>query len=481
MKVKVGSSGGVSTQGTVRPSGTYAGEFNPASGIPTTGTGRNGAILKGDFWQATGAGTIAGLEPFTVFAAGDLIYADKNNAQGAGDFFGNKGTGGGSFTLTNGSGTTANGTAVDLGGTLTDDATITGAHNIFFGTFGSRIAGFFAKIADTTESARQVSVDYGANAFAQGLSVTAQSFGDSTSYSFLTDRLEIIPSGTFTYRLNFGSDATGDTYYRNSSGYLTRLAVGTDGNVLTLASGVPSWAAPSGGAGSLSALTAATGSNTINNVANAQEWQWNSLTSGTGFLLSSSSTAAASNTQRLFRVNQTGANATSSQVTYAVSFNNTKTGTGAFNIAIEAEASGGLTNYAMYVRGGGINLPNGQFIGWADGLADRGISVTTNVMKISTFADITFFNSTSSVYTEKMRLTASDGNLVIGHTAASARLHVRGSGTGTSATFLLEDSSGTDRFSVLDNGGIFMLSLPTSAAGLTTGQLWNNLGVINIV
>lgn len=43
------------------------------------------------------------------------------------------------------------------------------------------------------------------------------------------------------------SDATGDIYYRNASGVLTRLWVGTDSQVLTLASWVPSWEDASGG------------------------------------------------------------------------------------------------------------------------------------------------------------------------------------------------------------------------------------------
>lgn len=47
--------------------------------------------------------------------------------------------------------------------------------------------------------------------------------------------------------INLGSDATGDIYYRNSGGALTRLAAGTNGHVLTLAAGLPSWAAASGG------------------------------------------------------------------------------------------------------------------------------------------------------------------------------------------------------------------------------------------
>lgn len=46
-----------------------------------------------------------------------------------------------------------------------------------------------------------------------------------------------------------GTDATGDIYYRNAGGVLTRLGVGSDGQVLTLASGLPSWAAAGGGGG----------------------------------------------------------------------------------------------------------------------------------------------------------------------------------------------------------------------------------------
>jgi len=96
----------------------------------------------------------------------------------------------------------------------------------------------------------------------------------------------------------------------------------------------------------LSSITAATASNTINNVASAQEWQWNSLTSGVGLKLSSSSTGAASNTQTIFSVSQTGANATP-QTTYAADFSNTKTGASSTNIALYSTASGGTLNTSI--------------------------------------------------------------------------------------------------------------------------------------
>lgn len=43
--------------------------------------------------------------------------------------------------------------------------------------------------------------------------------------------------------------ATGDVYYRASGGVLTQLGIGASGQVLTVASGLPSWATPSGGGG----------------------------------------------------------------------------------------------------------------------------------------------------------------------------------------------------------------------------------------
>ena len=45
--------------------------------------------------------------------------------------------------------------------------------------------------------------------------------------------------------------AAGDIYYRDSSGNFIRLAAGTNGHVLTLSSGLPTWAAASGGGSGL--------------------------------------------------------------------------------------------------------------------------------------------------------------------------------------------------------------------------------------
>lgn len=56
----------------------------------------------------------------------------------------------------------------------------------------------------------------------------------------------------------------------------------------------------------------------------------------------------------------------------------------------------------------------------------------------------------------------------------------RGTGSGTSS-LLCEDSAGASNLEVKDNGVVNMANLPTSSAGLSAGDLWNNSGVINIV
>jgi len=175
----------------------------------------------------------------------------------------------------------------------------------------------------------------------------------------------------------------GDLIYRNASNVTARLPIGANTYVLTSDGTDVSWAAPSGG-GSLSGLTAATGTNTIDNVSNAQEWQWNSLAAGTGLLLSSSSTAAASNTNTLFRVNQTGANATSTQTTYGGYFSNKKTGTSSTNIGLYSTATGGTTNWSIYGLG---NI--GLQIGSAPSATRQGFTLFDNTATERGFLGIT--------------------------------------------------------------------------------------------
>jgi len=61
-------------------------------------------------------------------------------------------------------------------------------------------------------------------------------------------------------------------------------------------------------------------------------------------------------------------------------------------------------------------------------------------------------------------------------------LNVKGSGsTSATTTMLLENSSGTDLFKVLNDGKINMGVLPTSSSGLSSGDIWNDGGTLKIV
>jgi len=79
-----------------------------------------------------------------------------------------------------------------------------------------------------------------------GTGYDVQLFGDTAGSSVLWDQsaddLILTNAG-----LAVGSDATGDLYYRNSSGYLARLGVGSDGQVLTSTGTLPNWEAAAGG------------------------------------------------------------------------------------------------------------------------------------------------------------------------------------------------------------------------------------------
>ena len=130
------------------------------------------------------------------------------------------------------------------------------------------------------------------------------------------------------------------------------------------------WAAVgSAGSVALSALTAATGANTINGAANAQEWDWNSLSTGNGLTLGSTSLTtgsilflsskgtAAGASQTGLNISLTGANAGSNMTTYGAHISNTHSTHGSTNVGLYATATGGATaNYAAIFDQGNVGI-----------------------------------------------------------------------------------------------------------------------------
>jgi hypothetical protein len=142
-------------------------------------------------------------------------------------------------------------------------------------------------------------------------------------------------------------------------------------SIVTVFNGVRSAVRDSigGGGGSLSGLTSATGANTINNVANAQEWQWNSLSSGIGLKLSSNSNDVASN-GAILSVERTGT-IVGAQTNYSAKFINTIANASGLNTCILATSTGTGTRRAIEIGGGNIHFSS-------NGTAGGNNSITFN-------------------------------------------------------------------------------------------------------
>lgn len=170
------------------------------------------------------------------------------------------------------------------------------------------------------------------------------------------------------------------------------VAPAADKNFLTLTNGLPVWGAPftlttsgtsgtasfsggtlnipnySGGGGSvaLSGITAATGTNTIDNLNFAQEWDASTLSTQTfmtftgnalttGNLLSLTSSSTVGNGYSLLNLAASGANGTSSKTVKGQSISVTNTGTTSTNIGLSVTASGATTNYSIQSTTGSID------------------------------------------------------------------------------------------------------------------------------
>jgi len=292
---------------------------------------------------------------------------------------------GSSFTLTDGNGTTANGTAVDLGGVI--NGSLYSGTEIYPDTNNEQNFSI-GKNGNAFNQIQFYSGDNGYQMFNNGAATSFTDFGYDglggtfSPYNFNVYfnnrlRLKSLSGIIFDFdqtgiKLDLGSDATGDTYYRNSSGYFTRLAAGTNGHVLTMGASVPGWAAPSGGGtwgsitGTLSSQTdlqtaldaklLKAGDTYTTTTGNGLDITSSTVTSGNLVSITNTGTAAASDTKTALYVGSSGANGTSGQDTYAIRGINTNTGTTSVNYGGYFSATGGTTNYGLGIGGGNVVL-----------------------------------------------------------------------------------------------------------------------------
>lgn len=247
----------------------------------------------------------------------------------------------------------------------------------------------------------------------------------------------------------------------------------------------------------INGLLGATGTNNIDNANYDQTWSANSLAAKSFLRLISSSTAASQNIQTLLLDSLYGANATAGQITYGGRFYNSHTGSG-MNIGLYTSATGGSTNYALYVDNGLVYMGgsgciatfsntaggNVRCVNWGNGtlwsLGTAAAVQSTYLLDASTNYRInflgsvgTFIGTTNTTATSTVHL---GGSLGLAYVAKTANYTLTASDylvNCTSNTFdiTLPTAVGiTGRVYVINNSGSGTITLKTTSSQTVDGN-----------
>jgi hypothetical protein len=270
--------------------------------------------------------------------------------------------------------------------------------------------------------------------------------------------------GTGNQLVGMNSGATSYEYKSIVAG--TNIAINHTANQIEIV-GTASGAA-------ISALTAAAGTNSINNADFAQTWSWDTLSSNTGLLLSSSSTAAASNTQKILAIALSGANSTTTQTTYGSYITNVHTGTLSTNVAGYWSASGGTNNYAALFAAGNVGIGTTAPANLLEIRGTQNSTLTNFTQNVSTHAISVSTTSSLGAYNPGLIWYSHDSNPTKPYAGIWSRKESGGSSIymGTSNSYTTGISNSGFQLDSLGNVIILLsMSAPTVTAstGVTTG------------
>jgi hypothetical protein len=206
----------------------------------------------------------------------------------------------------------------------------------------------------------------------------------------------------------------------------------------------------------LSTLLGSTATNTIDNADYNQTWTWNTLT-GDALTLSSNATTGASN-NKILEIIRSGANSSSSIISYGIHSSVTNTGTSSTNYAGYFTASGGTANVGVVAEGTTRGIQGSSSSSFGEGV--RGSVSSSN---------------SSGVYGTA---TASSSNGVYGNATAANSTGVKGTVTATTGTNYGSYSEATGSGATTNYGGYFTATGASTNYGVyatgTTYALYAN-------
>lgn len=229
----------------------------------------------------------------------------------------------------------------------------------------------------------------------------------------------------------------------------------------------------------LSSILAATTTNSINSVDNTQTWSWNSLTT-TGFAISTTTTASSVEGSYLFRIDRSGANASSSTTTYSAEFTNTHTGSTSKNIGLSLRVSGATDNQALVTDNGNVLI--GGLGSASPATGNKTFSIFTGTAPTGSVVDGIVLYSEDVSSSAKLKLRDEAGNVgqIVPMLTATTTLDFGSTvaGTSTDLTLTVTGAADGDPVSIgIPNGSTLSNGVFTawvSAANTITIRFSNN-------
>ena len=207
-------------------------------------------------------------------------------------------------------------------------------------------------------------------------------------------------------------------------------------------------------------------------------------TSGNLALITSTSTAAASNTLNGLKISMSGANGTASQTVTGQTISVTNTGTTGVNVGLSVTATGAATNYALIVPAGqvgiGISTPTSSalhVVGLDNTYTLRVTGGTTTGQSYGLLLNSgTNSSDVSAVFYNKAVTNANlyirgDGNVGFSTTSPNSTTHINGSfALAYRAITALRTLDATD-YTINCTANSFTVTLPLSTS--ITGRIYN--------